>query len=344
MTTKVTHKIRCYPLGLRIPCLRLRTTAVQVSVKKYFPQMIVLLQFNSGLNATDPCSEENYIQQLSLQIKPFSYHFTMMYVYCCSILLILLFVYLRKKVYRNGKAVHFFKVTNPKFTIFSSGAGMTLVVVSIIIAILAIHAATNIYVAGFLVVLNVQATIVAAVALFKISHLPCTFRKDGSKYAVIFMIFYFFNVLNSVFIAVTNANDLTYTPEQETVLILQFVNEISNIIQAFLHGVLILIGFYTIVPPHVLRRGEMPTTILVHLAATKTADLISSVFSSESKLEKFEFWFTSSTSIAETTSGIVWTVLDSILSPAEEFAKLFTIICLFKLHKIWTMAEMKSVV
>lgn len=298
------------------------------------------LQFNSGQNESNSCSMENYVNQLNLQIKPFTYHFTMMYVYCCTILLILLFMYLRKKIYKSNSAARFFKASNSKSATFSSGAGISLIVVSLITVILSIHSSTNEFVAAFLLILHGQATIVAIVGLCKISHLSCTIRKDASKYGVIFLLFYFFNVLISVFYAISEIGEVTES--HQGLHILQFFVEITDVIQGFLHGVLILIGFYTVIPPQILRNHEMPTEVLIHLAATNFASLISSVFVSESKLQKLETWFKDSNSVADTSADIAWTVFDSVLSPAEEFEKLFTIICLVKLHKIWTSTEMKS--
>lgn len=107
--------------------------------------------------------------------------------------------------------------------------------------------------AAFIVALNVKATIAAALCWFKILH-PCTFRKKAyrNRSYNIFLYFYF-STLNSV-CTVTYTNDIMDRSEQ-TVLILQFLNKISTLAQAFLYEVLILIGFYTCT---CLRHGEMP--------------------------------------------------------------------------------------
>lgn len=276
----------------------------------------------------------NYINQINKQIKPFTHHFNMFYVYCTGILLILLFMHLRKQIYTQSKISGYFKYVNSKSATFSSGAGVSLIAISVITAILTIHAATNMFVAIFLLLLHFQATIVAIFALFKITKLPCSLRKDSSKYPVIFLIFYFFVVLLSVFEVIKKVNEAEEV--LDSILILEIFVEIFDIIQAFVHGVLILIGFYSLIPPSVLRKVEMPTEILIHLAATNFASLISSIFVSESKLTALESVFKTSESLAQTNSLIAWTVLDAIISPAEEFSRFFTIVCLIKLHKIWT--------
>lgn len=271
---------------------------------------------------------------MNKQVKPFTYHFNMFYVYTCGILLILLFMHLRKQVLTRDKNSGFFKNVNVKSATFHSGAGLSLVVVSVVTSILTIQAENNIIVSCFLFLLHFQATVVALIALCKITSYPCTWRKENSKYATIFMIFYFFVVLISVFEAITKLSDASENPTY--IIFIEIFVEVTDVIQTFLHGVLILVGYFTVVSPEVLRKHKMPTEILIHLAATNMASLASTIFVSESKLHELESLFKNSDSFGDTNALIAWTVINSILQPAEEFNRFFTIVCLVKLHKIWS--------
>lgn len=229
----------------------------------------------------------------------------------------------------------FFKIINPKAATFSSGASLSLIVVSVITSILTLNANDNIYVGVFLLCLHTQASIVGLVALCRIASVSCSRKLSPSKYPTIYLIFYFFVMLGGTFDIIGK----TYEVDGEEplyVIIVEVSTEIVDLVQAFLHGLLILVGFSVQVATDVIEDKKMPREILIHLAATNFSALISGVFNSKAVLFKNMQKMVKRSEVGEISSTIAWSIMDSILTPCEEFNRFTTIIYLIKLFKIWS--------
>lgn len=295
----------------------------------------IILVAENSTEVIDPCSLKSYIRNIHTKVKPFTFSFTMFYVYCSCILLILLYFHLRKKLYRSNPSTIFFKIINPKSATFSSGAGLSLIVISVITSILTLNANNNIYCSIFLLFLHSQASIVGIVALCRIANVPCTRKTFPSKYPTIFLIFYLFVVFNGTLEILSKTIDAD-DGEPIFLLIIEVLTKLVDMIQAFLHGLLILVGFHVQVAPEIVANRKMPREILIHLAATNFSALISGIFNSKAISFKFIQKLSKRNEVNEINSTILWSVLASILSPCEEFNRFTTIIYLIKLYKMWS--------
>lgn len=282
-----------------------------------------------------PCSVKSYINEIHNNVKPFTFTFTMFFVYCCCILLILLYMHLRKKLYKSNTQSFFFKIFKTKLATFSSGAGLSLIVVSIIISILTLNANDNVYVAVFLIFLHTQASAAGLLALCRIARFPCTRHISPSKYTTIYLLFYFFVVLSTCFHIIGAVTGLE-EDESTNLIVLEVLTEVVDLLQAFLHGLLILVGFTVDISDTIIEEKKMPREILIHLAATNFSALISGVFNSKAVLFKSVSKMIKRSEANEIDSTIAWSVLGSILRPCEEFNRFHTIIYLIKLYKTWT--------
>lgn len=297
------------------------------------------ISFESDLIMNGTCSYKTYIDRIHDQIKPYSFHLCMMYVHCCAALLGLLMLHLRKKLHKPSSATNFFTYPHPTTETFSAGAALSLIVLGIIISVLTITAEENMYVTVFLLFLHLQACGVGLFALYKISDVPCSRKISSSKNHAVFVIFYFFMTLSGVLKIITI--NIDRDSEEYISKCLETTVEVVDLIQAFVTALLILIGFYARISPGILGKNKMPTKILIHLAATNLAAMISSVFNSKNEFSKFVDRLYKSTNRDDNlfTSEIAWTVIESILVPCDEFYRFFTITCLIKLHKTWSPDE-----
>lgn len=311
----------------------------------------IILEYK--INISKPCSLSSYIHENEKQIKPFTFQFSMFYVYCCSIIFVTLFLHWRKMA-KNGNpkltTVEKKDSTNNPNATFSTSAGLSLIVLGVITSLLTFNSENNLYAIIFLLFLHIQASFVGLLALCKIFYVPCTRKLNTGKNHVVFLFFYFIMMVCVCMKIISKSVSEEHHENSE--MVLETTETALDLIQLFLQGKLILIGFYVDIDEKIIQRRIMPCEILIHLAATNLSDLISGLFKRNTtdyflftKLDHHENGISEMHGTYESSQlsmEIVSVIMGSILVPCISFHRFYSIICLLKLHKAWSPKHSQS--